>query len=386
MIYHQLTKLRGTFLLDEFDNLELAAKAVMRAVLNAGHRRGGSVSRMMQGAPMKYTVFAPVALAGIGSLPLPLMSRSIVIRMRRHDGSRPLHRFDVAKPEAVETVETIEKLDVVYRHIVHWSRRVALERDPAMPAELRGRRADNWRPLIAIADACSPAWSHDARRAATIFAGSDHDEDVGVVLLRHARAIFDMRNAERLASKVLVADLIEHDDLWSEYRGPQGDEQPRKLTQGALADLLRPFGIRSKKCGHQGTRIKPIAVISVLTSKRRGVPMSTPPERRNKAVLSGAYGASSGQGRGQTAVTIANWTSRIDVAVAAVMAIGTMNASAIPSVRAGGANSVMRGYSTAIAVEIASIEPPPSTSITSPPDALLGFPRTAETGRGEFAQ
>jgi hypothetical protein len=240
-IYHHVSKLRSTMLLDEADNLELSAKAVLRAVLNAGHRKGGSVSRMMNGVPTRFTVFAPVALAGIGSLTLPLMSRSIVIRMRRHDGRRPLRRFDEADTEAAE------KFDAVYRHIFHWIARTPIERDPAMPAELRGRQADNWRPLIAIADACSLDWGESARAAAITFAGSDRDEDIGVVLLKHMQTIFDMLGAERLASKVVVDALIEHDDMWAEWRGPRGDERPRKLTQGGLAELLRPFAIRPRK-------------------------------------------------------------------------------------------------------------------------------------------
>ena len=34
--------------------------------------------------------------------------------------------------------------------------------------------------------------------------------------------------------------------LWSEWRGPRDNETPRKLSQGALARMLSPFGIRPK--------------------------------------------------------------------------------------------------------------------------------------------
>jgi len=36
-------------LIDEADNLELSTKAVLRAVLNSGHRKGGSVMRFVNG-------------------------------------------------------------------------------------------------------------------------------------------------------------------------------------------------------------------------------------------------------------------------------------------------------------------------------------------------
>jgi hypothetical protein len=33
---------------------------------------------------------------------------------------------------------------------------------------------------------------------------------------------------------------------WSEYRVPHDDQTPRKLSQGEMARLLRPFGIRPR--------------------------------------------------------------------------------------------------------------------------------------------
>ena len=87
---------RRTLLIDEADNLELSTKAVLRAVLNSGHRKGGSVMRFVNGQPRRFATFAPIALASIGALTLPLMSRCIRIPMVRHDGTRPLRRFDKA--------------------------------------------------------------------------------------------------------------------------------------------------------------------------------------------------------------------------------------------------------------------------------------------------
>ena len=47
----------------------------------------------------------------------------------------------------------------------------------------------------------------------------------------------------------MVKALIELDGadaMWAEFRGAGGSERPRKLTQNALAALLRPFGIRPR--------------------------------------------------------------------------------------------------------------------------------------------
>lgn len=54
---------------------------------------------------------------------------------------------------------------------------------------MKNRIADNWRPLIAIADCFGPYWSEAARDAAITFAHAYHDEDAGVVLLSDIRDI-----------------------------------------------------------------------------------------------------------------------------------------------------------------------------------------------------
>jgi hypothetical protein len=241
-IYYIVNEAKRTLLLDEADNLEASAKSVLRAVLNA-NRRGDTIDRVLRGRPHPFEVLAPIALASIGSLPLPLMRRSIVINMQRHDGARTLRRFDVAD------VEGMQDFDIIYSYTRHWIGKTKLNPDPAMPAEVRGFCADNWRPLISIADACSPEWGARAREAAIAFAKHDRDEDVAVSLLHHIRVVFAACGLDRLASKALIIalhELAEADGLWSEWRGPQGNERPRKLTQNALATLLREFHIRPR--------------------------------------------------------------------------------------------------------------------------------------------
>jgi hypothetical protein len=45
----------------------------------------------------------------------------------------------------------------------------------------------------------------------------------------------------------LVAALLNiEESAWGEYRGARDDQTPRKLTQGEMARLLRPFGIRPR--------------------------------------------------------------------------------------------------------------------------------------------
>ena len=44
-IYDTIDRERCTLLIDEADNLELSAKGALRAVLNSGHRKGGTIRR-----------------------------------------------------------------------------------------------------------------------------------------------------------------------------------------------------------------------------------------------------------------------------------------------------------------------------------------------------
>jgi uncharacterized protein DUF3631 len=238
-IYHAVDREHPTLLIDEADNLGLAFNGLLRAVLNSGHRRGGKVTRYHGGQTRSFSTFAPVAVAAIGTLPLPVMHRSIVIHMTRRDGRRQLTRLDKEDPD------TKADLNIAYRMMLSWASNAGLTSDPPMPAQLRDRQADNWRPLLAIADAFGADWARRAREAALSWAGQHQDEDAAVVLLGDIRDIFDRLALDRLPSQTMVDHLTAADDApWSEWRGMNGNQQPRNLSPGELAKLLQPFQIR----------------------------------------------------------------------------------------------------------------------------------------------
>ena len=228
---------RCTMMLDEGDNLglEFRSNGVLRSILNSGHRRGGSLTKVIKDSPKRFLTFAPLAIATIGMLPLPLMHRAVVIHMER--ATRALRRLDGSDPA----------IDAAYSMIRAWARDVKLNLDPTLPKTLRNRPADNWRPLISIADSFGRASGASAREAAVYFSRTHRDEDAAVILLNDIRIVFDARGADRLASAVLVEELVAIDDsMWSEWRGRHDDQQPRHLSQGELARLLAPFRIRPR--------------------------------------------------------------------------------------------------------------------------------------------
>jgi hypothetical protein len=242
VLFRLIDRDRPTLLLDEADNQDLPHDPTLRAVINSGHHCDGKIMRYLDGRITEFSTFAPLALATISKVPLPILHRSIVIHMERSPESETLARFD---PKTI--LEQAQDCIIIYRETLSWAQRCELKPDPAIPEGLRNRPADNWRALLSIADACSPAWGELAREAAVALS-KGRDEDLGVLLLSDIRDVFDHRPAtDRLASAVIVTDLIEMPHgLWSEWRGPRDDQTPRKLSQGELARMLAPFGIRPK--------------------------------------------------------------------------------------------------------------------------------------------
>src|SRR5262249_32998238 len=80
---------RRTILADEADNLPFEDKGSLRAVCNSGYEKGGMIPRGVGKHRREWQTFAPLALASIGvltppgTLPPPLMRRSIILLMQK---------------------------------------------------------------------------------------------------------------------------------------------------------------------------------------------------------------------------------------------------------------------------------------------------------------
>ena len=111
-----------------------------------------------------------------------------------------------------------------------------------MPTTLHGRAADNWRPLIAIADLAGERWAERARGIAVKLNAEQVEETVGVMLLEDIRAYFEEPGKDECNSADLVAWLVDKEDRpWWEWKAG------KPLTQRQLARLLEPFGISPKQ-------------------------------------------------------------------------------------------------------------------------------------------
>ena len=248
-IYRIIDKSHGTLLVDEADNAGLRENDVLKTTFNSGHRKGGNIRRVIKDEVVAFSTFAPLAIAAIGTLPMPLLRRSVVCHLERTSRA-DLGRFDI------QDEKTARIVDAVYRMALDWQRsKPELSINPKLPKQLKNRVADNWRPLISIADSFGEAWGEKARDAAITFASAYHDEEAAVILLTDLREIFGRNNWDRGASEQLIAELHDlADGMWLEYRGVRDDQPPRKLTPAEMARLLGPFGIKPRTVWPPGGR------------------------------------------------------------------------------------------------------------------------------------
>ena len=227
-----------TLLVDEADTL-LRENEELRAVLNSGHRFGASVIRTAGDdfEPRCFSTWGACAIALIGKLPPTLESRSIEIALRRKMRSEVVLRWRSGRAEAA----------VLARQARRWAIDNAESlkgADPDLPEQLFNRTADNWRPLIAIADRLGADWPGRARIAAQELSGFAESQSgsLGIELLADIREAFTRREVDRFASESLIAELIvDPEKAWAEF-----GRSRKPITQRQLARLLKPFGIEPK--------------------------------------------------------------------------------------------------------------------------------------------
>ncbi|MBT7097400.1 DUF3631 domain-containing protein, partial [Candidatus Poribacteria bacterium] len=167
VIFRGIEAFKPTLLLDEADTF-LAARDELRGVLNAGHSRTTGFVLRCDGddhEPRLFGVFTPVAIAMIGALPDTLADRSLEVGMERKAKGVEVERWRVSHAEGL--ISTC-------RRCARWAadnHDTLRDADPVVPAALGDRCADNWRPLLAIADTAGGVWPARACCAASLLSG-----------------------------------------------------------------------------------------------------------------------------------------------------------------------------------------------------------------------
>ena len=233
-LFRVVEKFGPTLLIDEADSF-LQNSDELRGILNSGHNRMcASVIRTVGDnyEPTHFKTWGPKAIALIGGLPDTLADRSIAIRMRRKKAGEAVDRF---------RLDHTHELVVLAQKAARWAidHHDALSAaDPDMPDALHDRAADNWRPLLAIADLAGDDWPARARKAAVVLSPIDDDESIRVMLLADTLAIFQARDCDRISSADLAAALSNFEDRpWPEFKNS------KPITPRQIATLLRAHAI-----------------------------------------------------------------------------------------------------------------------------------------------
>ena len=238
-IFRAVEKWHPTIMADEAESFFKDNEA-LRGILNSGHTKTTAYVIRCEGEdnePRAFSTWGAKAWAAIGILASTLMDRSIVLPLRR---CTPGEKF-------VKRLPSDDHFAMLRSRIVRWVNDNLDEirsTEVVLPDGLDNRAEDNWAPLFAIAQVAGEGWPTTARQAAQRLSGVESEDarEVGVQLLHDIRRVFDERGVDRLHTDALLGCLCAMGESpWPTYC------HGKPLTPRALANLLRPFEIRSKQ-------------------------------------------------------------------------------------------------------------------------------------------
>lgn len=253
---------RPTLLVDEVDTIfgpKAGEHEDIRGVINAGHRRSGTSSRcVVKGSDVEvvdFPAYGAVGLAGLHDLPDTIMSRAVVVSMKRRAPGEKVKPWRIREDEpkakalgarlAQWATEVKQNLWDGTQYVVPW---------PDMPDGIADRTADCWEALLACAAFAGGHWPLTCNNAA-LAALADLREmgdaaSTGVQLLTDLHRIFLSKTGKRLMTEnnkpalktQQLLDVLAHieESPWKSYRR---DGNP--LNSRDLAQLLKPYGITS---------------------------------------------------------------------------------------------------------------------------------------------
>jgi hypothetical protein len=234
---------RPTILYDEIDTV-FGPKAKdnneeIRGLLNAGHRRHGVAGRCVVRGNKVFTeeipAYCAVALAGLGDLPDTILSRCVIVRMRRRAPNEIVEPYR----RRVHQAAGDELREKIIAWAVHNECRIG-NPWPDMPESVTDRNADIWESLIAIADIAGGEWPKRAREAAVSLVAESKGStpSLGVRLLADLRIVF--KEHDHMTTESIIKALCSLDEA------PWGDIRGKSIDARGLANRLGEYGVKSK--------------------------------------------------------------------------------------------------------------------------------------------
>lgn len=230
---------KPTLMIDETDSF-MKDNEELRGIINSGHTRETAVIvRVVEVGgelqPRAFSTWGPKALAGIGHLPETLMSRAVILTMRRKMKGESAENLRHPDGEAFTRIK---------RQLARWSidsGAVFAGLSPELEG-LNNRAADNWEPLLALADIAGGEWPKMARFTALHINGKeDEAPSLNEELLQDVKDAFDLLGTE----KIYTADLLDalckdEESAWATYN------RGRPVTARQLSKRLGEFGIKPR--------------------------------------------------------------------------------------------------------------------------------------------
>lgn len=233
-----------TLLLDEVEALRNSkpsdtTQAVL-AILNAGHRKGASVTRCEppNWEVRHFPVYGPKAFAAIGRLPDTLADRSILVTMQRRTLSQAVDRF--LQGRATADAEPIREALTDWAETWRESVRTTYGNMDDLKY-LSDRDADLWMPLLAVCTVAAPERLGELRRCAETLSGAkavdDVEDSLALKLLSDTRRVWGA-GSEKLRTETLLQRLNQlAESPWATL----------PLDAIKLSAKLRPFGVVSRQ-------------------------------------------------------------------------------------------------------------------------------------------
>jgi hypothetical protein len=191
-----------------------------------------------------FPSYAGVAVAGLGSLPDTILTRSVIIRMRRRARNEKVEPFR-ARLHEQEGNALRERLAAWAEQARGW----VMGAWPEMPDGVSDRPADVWEPLLAVADVAGGDWPERARAACLTLVKASQANDKGSL---GVRLLTDLRDhvligIDRLPTVAILDRLNALDDApWADLNGKPLDNRrlSRMLGEYMTADN-EPIGSRN---------------------------------------------------------------------------------------------------------------------------------------------
>ncbi|WP_327369008.1 DUF3631 domain-containing protein [Streptomyces sp. NBC_01217] len=240
---------RPTILFDEIDTVfgpKAGDNEELRGFLNAGHRRTGVTYRCV-GDTQTVTPFpsyTAVAVAGLGSLPDTILTRAVIIRMRRRARNEQIEPFR-ARIHEKEGHALCDRLAQWAEQARGW----VMGAWPEMPDGVSDRPADVWEGLLAIADAAGGDWPRRAREACVTLVEASRANDKGSLGIRLLTDLRDhvLIGIDRLPTIAILDRLNSLDDApWADLNGkPLDNRRLSKMLGEYMTADNDPIGSRN---------------------------------------------------------------------------------------------------------------------------------------------